>query len=900
MLTRLLFLLFISPILLIGKLNAQNPIPVEPNFTNKLLISSVMTADQVIPTTENDIMAVVGLTVDQNREEIEVNLYTNNASVSLVQVFIRQGNPDNVGPLVLNLTDYIDGNKVNTTITNASESLITDLILGKCYIEIKTYNFSGVAARGHLRLETDDSYLGLVNANNILDAGSDSPAQGIISTHHTPELQNLEVNFFASDLSSPITSAFLHIGDESTSSVSNAMDLTSFVTGNRIYANLNPGEFLSHLKNDNIYLKIYTENYPEGEIRGQLRYSENLIHDAWLSGDQMVPTATGADISGFSVFSLQPDFQNVDYWIFTDHLNDEIVTATLHNGVLGVTSAVIFNFTQQVDGNVIIGNEENMAGELNHFYGLLLSGEVYVNIATTNSPAGLIRGQVYRVARQPHHYKFCTNTTTEADGGGYIAYNRRLNYSHVFLSSYNMDSDLVGASLNEGNINSPGPAIMDFIGAENNYTVDYFWNSNSTPQPFEPTIANAISDESTYFQFATEDYPEGEIVGQNIEELECPMDPGPTDEDSADLELNLDISRVHYVQYDSLVMCFTVTNTGTLPTDEVVVDIPLPNGFVYCYDFMTMGEYDLYNQTWNIGTLAPGETAKLSLGVLAMVGGINVDYFAQIEFSSEYDQDSTPGNDVDSTNDEDDEVATTFIALENGGAGTGNFDVDLELNMTTQQSVVALYENADFAMTVVNNGSDDANHIVIDVTIPDGLAYTSHNVSKGDVTFYNGQWYISTLAAGESATLELELFTLIPSATISYFAQIHAVNEPDVDSTPGNVYDFVASEDDEARVEIMTMSGMPVENELAFVSNVTNETVFPNPAINTINLNFESDLQVESQVVIYSATGQIIMNTSKSILVGFNECSYDVSTLPVGTYFIDIPEVGFKSRFVKK
>ncbi len=897
MIKRLLLLLLLCPLLSNSILVAQDATPINPQFTPSLTISSVMTSDQVIPEVDNNISAIAGLFVNADRDEIVVNVYANNESGNLTQVLIKQGSPNENGSVVLNLTEEIDGKKINTTITSVTKALVTKLILGELYIEIKTDNFNGTAARGRLMLETDRSYVGYMDAAQILDNGSDSPARGVVSSHYTPQTQKLEVNFFASDLSSPITAAYLHYGDATTSATSVAVDLTQFVTDSRIFAELDASIIRDELLASNMHLVIYTEDFPEGEIRGQLNYTQNLVHDGWLSGEQVAAQSSDAGILGFAVLMLNPDFKSCTYWIFTEGLDETITLARLHNAVPGEISPTIFNLNPGISGKAVIG--VLTGADMATFGGRLLEGLVYVRLMTADYPEGKVRGQMYRVARDGHLTSFCSNQVggdidSQADGGGIISINRKLNNSHLIFTSHDLSSPIQSVTLNEGDFGENGNQILDLTALASSSIVDWYWDEDYATS-FDATIATNIKTSNAYFQYSTADYPEGEIRGQVLSQLNCDNNFN----ESADLELDLSISRAHYAQYDTMAFCFTVSNNGFLAADDIVVDIPLPNGFVYCYANMSQGEYNLFYSQWEVGTLAPGESASLCMVNLAMSSGNNINYFAQIANSSAFDHDSTPGNDQDQTNNEDDEVFTTIIAIENGGSGTGDFDIDLELDLTVDNMQPGPYENVNYTVTITNTGSEFANHIVTNVTIPPGLAYTSHSFSEGVVTLYNGRWFLETLAPGASATLDLELFTLWPSSTIPYFVQIHSVTEPDNDSTPGNVYNFIVSEDDEARVNISTTAhtfGFAPAEELA---KLNSGEIFPNPTYEKVNVVLQSGIDIDGEVIIYNAAGQVVIKEFNTFNQGFNQFNYDVSELPVGTYFIKVKELNFDSRFIK-
>ena len=900
MLKRLLLLLFLCSFLGNTNLFAQDAIPINPNFTSNLVIAATLNGNQVVPAVDNNISGIAGFFVNEKRDELVVNIYTSNDGGNLTEVLLKSGSPDQNGPTVLNLTEFIEGKKINTTVTRVTKELITSLILGNLYLEIKTDDFQGTAARGALKLEAARSYVGEVRPENVLGDGSDSPALGVISTHYTPFLQTLEVNFFGSDLSSPITGAFLKVGDATTEEGEIAFDLTEFVNENRIFAEIDATDFKSDLSRNDIHIVIQTEDYPEGEIRGQLLYTKHLVHDGWLSGDQVAPDPTNEGIKGFALFILKADFRSCDYWILTDGLEDEITQVKLHNADPGETSATIYNLNDAIDGKVAIGSIESES--LTTLGGRMLEGIVYIRIATEDLPDGILRGQLYRIARDGHLYTFCrgqvsNDIDSEADGGGIISISRKLNYSHLLFTSHNLSSEVQSVTLNEGDFGEEGEEIVNLSFIAEASVVNWYWDGNFAASPFEPTVAEAIKASKAYFLYSTENYPEGEIRGQILSQLNC----NNRFNESADLELELDVTRVHYAQYDTLGFCFTLTNNGFATANDVRVYVPLPDGFVYCYDITEDGEYNLYYSTWDVGILEPGQSAKLQVVNLAMSSGNNINYFAQLVNSSAYDHDSTPGNNQTITSIEDDEVSTSIIAIENGGSGIGDFDVDLELDLAADRMEAGPYENVNYTVTITNKGSDYANHVVTNVTIPPGLAYTSHSFSKGSVQLYRGQWYIQSLAPGESATLDLELFTLWPSSTIRYFVQVHSVDEPDKDSTPGNVYNFVVSEDDEARVDITTTSHTqqniaPGTQDLSMLNK---GEIYPNPARELINLMIQSGLDQEGEVIIYNSTGQIVLREKNTFNQGFNEFNYDVSDFPVGTYFIKIPEMEITSRFIK-
>ena len=539
---------------------------------------------------------------------------------------------------------------------------------------------------------------------------------------------------------------------------------------------------------------------------------------------------------------IRDSFQTVDYWVYTDDLEEDISLATVHVASLGDASPIFNNLSLTTEDKILTGTLSNPNIPA-FFAGRLIAGNAQVNIATEDFPEGKIRGQLYRVARDGRLFTFCNNqfatdVNTDADGGGIIAIDRKISHSHLLLANHNLSSNLESLTVNSGQIGETGTELLDLTEQVNDGFVNWFWHESTTTVPFNEAVADDIKASNAFLRLDTEDNPEGELRGQVLSQLNCVN----RFNESADLELELALSRAHYAQFDSLGLCFTIANRGAVTAENVIVDVPVPNGFVYCFDVAEQGEYDLFHQQWNVGTLEPGESVKLNMLTLAMSSGNNINYFTEVSNSSAFDHDSTPNN--QNFNDlEDDEVGTTILAVENGGSGTGDFDVDLEVNLTADQMSVGQYKNVNYTITVSNTGSDFASNVLMNVKIPPGLAYVSDSFSMGNLTLHNGRWFISELAPGQTATLNLELFTLWPSSTIPYFVQVHSVDQPDNDSTPGNVFNFIVSEDDEARVDITTTAqgAAPTNTPVSFASLVKDE-IYPNPAFDQIKFVVQSGI----------------------------------------------------------
>lgn len=76
-----------------------------------------------------------------------------------------------------------------------------------------------------------------------------------------------------------------------------------------------------------------------------------------------------------------------------------------------------------------------------------------------------------------------------------------------------------------------------------------------------------------------------------------------------------------------------------------------------------------------------------------------------------------------------------------------------------------------------------------------------------------------------------------------------------------------------------------------------NLSLFPNPADNYFQLNWESQITDENQIKIFNSLGTTILETTA--ISGQNSSEIDIKNLPAGIYFILITELNKKEQFLK-
>ncbi|MEZ4913616.1 MAG: DUF11 domain-containing protein [Chitinophagales bacterium] len=167
--------------------------------------------------------------------------------------------------------------------------------------------------------------------------------------------------------------------------------------------------------------------------------------------------------------------------------------------------------------------------------------------------------------------------------------------------------------------------------------------------------------------------------------------------------------------------------------------------------------------------------------------------------ANEQDIDSTPNNNVAAEDDQDDAVVTILPE--------GVPMADLELNKVSSASVIEQGESFSYTITLVNEGPDAATGVQVLENLPSGVSYVSHSSSLGTYNSNVGVWSITSLAAGASATLTIEVMAT-GEGSVANVAQVIASGEEDPDSTPNN--NNPAEDDQDDAVVTITVPGEPM------------------------------------------------------------------------------------------
>ena len=178
-------------------------------------------------------------------------------------------------------------------------------------------------------------------------------------------------------------------------------------------------------------------------------------------------------------------------------------------------------------------------------------------------------------------------------------------------------------------------------------------------------------------------------------------------EGTADLSLALRAERTTVGQYEEVPYVATVTNDGPDAAENVVVSIGLPSGLVYTRDDPSQGDYNLFFEEWNVGTLASGQSATLRLTLFTLVEGQDVTQFAQVLGVDQSDPDSAPGNNQTRSPREDDEAIAVISVADRFGESGPEFDA-FAFGQRLGNAEMVVYP------TVMSAGSDASYQLTMD------------------------------------------------------------------------------------------------------------------------------------------------------------------------------------------
>lgn len=258
---------------------------------------------------------------------------------------------------------------------------------------------------------------------------------------------------------------------------------------------------------------------------------------------------------------------------------------------------------------------------------------------------------------------------------------------------------------------------------------------------------------------------------------------GEDDQDSAavtppvvDIAIDKTASPQRPAVGETITFTVTVTNEGVDNASGVVVSDPLPAGLTFVNGQTIAGAYNAATGLWNIGDLASGATATLTI----MATMDRFDTFtnvAELQRVNEFDDDAANDSDM--------------ITITSASA-------NLSLTKTVDDDQPNVGDEVTFTITINNAGPDAAGMVTVRDSLPTGLNFVSAAPTIGTYNPITGIWTVGTIASGTAASLQLR-GEVVGETTLTNVAEILTSNQFDPNSTPGN---GDGDEDDQATASL--------------------------------------------------------------------------------------------------
>ncbi len=338
-----------------------------------------------VPPVTTSAVAVGTVEYTLGEANVHVKMIATGLSGPITAAHIHQGVEGVAGPVLVPLT--INGNTVTGDIALSAlpASFLQKVDSGLFYINLHTALNPAGEIRGPLRHTTSFSGIATLNgAQETPPNNSASTGYGWFTLNKT--LDSIAYAVLATDITP--TAAHIHRGAPGVAGPVLVPLTATIVPG--FY--MNPAvavdsTMLLSLLNNELYFNIHTAANPGGEIRGQIETNVRHSYGFDLCGAQEVPPNNSAAI-GAGLVSVNRSHTSLRYAALVDSMSSTVTAAHLHKGAVGVSGPVRIGISLPTPYST------NVVPIADSIWTFLSSNLLYMNVHTTNFPAGEIRGQV--------------------------------------------------------------------------------------------------------------------------------------------------------------------------------------------------------------------------------------------------------------------------------------------------------------------------------------------------------------------------------------------------------------------------------------------------------------------------------------------------------------------------
>jgi Cu/Zn superoxide dismutase len=343
------------------------------------------------PDVTTDAVGLVVVNYTQGQLAMDIKVQWTGMSSPVTGAHFHTGQPGVNGPVMIDLSDFITGNRIETRIELTIEEL-TQFALNNVYINVHTETNPGGEIRAQLNFLPGITFDGWMSPLQEVPFTT-SEASGLVVGTHYPGPNDIALWMVVDNASGPLGAAHLH-NAPMLENGGVVHDLSESIVGNSIqHLGILDEGLLGEMLSGDLYINVHTAAFPGGELRGQLIRNARDGYGFDLCPEQEVGTVNAPGATGNALVSIDRLHKNVNITVVADGLTGPITSSHIHSAPIGVNGGVIADLTDFYVGNAMaIAGAEADTGIIN----AILSGDTYINVHTAAHPGGEIRGQIVK------------------------------------------------------------------------------------------------------------------------------------------------------------------------------------------------------------------------------------------------------------------------------------------------------------------------------------------------------------------------------------------------------------------------------------------------------------------------------------------------------------------------
>jgi hypothetical protein len=487
-----------------------------------LVFHAELSGSEAIPAVNTDGKALVTLLFTPDRKKVDVSGMFVRTEGTVTEAKIHLGITGETGPVLLDLFPLINGRHIRGQL-DVPPILLQNLLVNGVYAEIKTTAHPNGEIRGQFVCETDLDYGVDMTGDQALPPNN-STARVFGGIHFPLGASDVLCAFVVRGLSGPITSAGIYDGppDQVGTKVASISGFFGNIIQSLILLDTIDPDFLRKAREGKYHVVISTANYPNGEVRGQIKHLGYFASLAPVNGVQQIPPPS-PPTPGFGF------------------------SHTMVNGTLdSLTTNVFINGIFPTSVKIHIGNPGQVGPVLTEMGGIGAPGyysktypiteaqltdfaqnRLYVNVTTNNFPNGELRGVMKNTLRKAYAYDLCglqVVPPTNSDALGIAV--SSVDQANCYLN-YKVIADGLSGAPTDGYfaIGGFGLSGVPFHSVPNTEPI------MADSYEIMTAFGDSIEMGRCYLQIGTAAYPDGEIRGQVRRGFTCPEVVAVTDLD---------------------------------------------------------------------------------------------------------------------------------------------------------------------------------------------------------------------------------------------------------------------------------------------------------------------------------------------------------------------------------